>query len=232
MSTSRLIEVTAWTAGIVLLTAYAGMRTWSAYASDRGVDAMRQARAQHATATTEKEGPASLHAVRQDLLTATQPDTSTWARKRLAQYEQTLTYKVLPEAVLRIPRLRLEVPVYEGTSELTLNRGAGRITGTARIDGDAGNIGLAAHRDGFFRPLKDISVGDALFLDTVGETRQYRVTRLDIVGADNVSVLADTSSSTVTLVTCYPFYHVGSAPHRFIVRAEIDQRGFARRASE
>lgn len=227
MLPSRIIEITAWTAGILLLTTYAGMRTWSAYASDQGVDAMRQARAQHATAAAQTDASVAFDAVPQNSLTTAQPDTSTWAPKRLAQYKETLTHKAMPEAVLRIPRLGLEVPVYEGTSELALNRGAGRITGTARVESGAGNIGIAAHRDGFFRPLKDISVGDALFLDTVGATRPYRVTRLDIVDPDNVGVLADTSSPTVTLVTCYPFYHVGSAPQRFIVHAQIDQRGFA-----
>ena len=86
----------------------------------------------------------------------------------------------LPEAVLRVPKLKLEVPIYEGTSDHTLNRGAGRIEGTARI-GEAGNLGIAAHRDGFFRPLKSIAVGDVMFLDTVQETRHYRVVRVGIV---------------------------------------------------
>ncbi|HEU4484680.1 MAG TPA: class D sortase [Povalibacter sp.] len=127
----------------------------------------------------------------------------------------------MPQAVLRIPKLALEVPVYEGTSDVTLNRGAGRITGTAAVDSATGNIGIAAHRDGFFRPLKDIAVGDALSIATLSGEREYRVTKLDIVDPDDVSVLQSTDDSTVTLVTCYPFYYVGSAPKRYIVTAKL-----------
>ncbi len=127
----------------------------------------------------------------------------------------------MPQAVLRIPKLALEVPVYEGTSDVTLNRGAGRITGTAAVDSATGNIGIAAHRDGFFRPLKDIAVGDALSIATLSGEREYRVTKLDIVDPDDVSVLRSTDDSTVTLVTCYPFYYVGSAPKRYIVTAKL-----------
>ncbi|HEY6642043.1 class D sortase [Povalibacter sp.] len=217
----RLLEISAWIAGALLLAAYIGFRTWSANASADGVDAMRQARAQHAALlvqnTTEDFTPASPRA--QSLQTG-QPDTSLWNAKRLAQYRTALQHQGLPEAVLRVPKLKLEVPVYEGTSDLTLNRGAGRIAGTAAIDSATGNIGIAAHRDGFFRVLKDIRVGDTLFLDTVASTREYRITRLDIVDPGASSVLAPTETAQITLVTCYPFYFVGSAPQRFIVHAQ------------
>lgn len=230
----RFLELSAWTAGALLLTTYAGIKTWSAYASDQGVDAMRQARAQlTAAAQTDPSATAqSFAATHQNSLTTSQPDTSTWAPKRLAEYKESLTHKAMPEAVLRIPKLGLEVPIYEGTSDLTLNRGAGRISGTAEIDSETGNVGIAAHRDGFFRPLKDIKVGDAMFVDTVMATRQYRVTRLVIVDPSDVSVLDPTPASAITLVTCYPFYFVGSAPKRFIVHAQIDQRGLASGARE
>lgn len=188
---------------------------------------MRQARVQYAAAAQEQGTSASFGATQQNTLTIAPPDTSLWDKKRLAEYRESLSHKAVPAAVLRIPTLQLEVPVYEGTSDLTLNRGAGRITGTAGVDSDTGNVGIAAHRDGFFRPLKDIKVGDALFLDTVRETRQYRVTRLDIVTPDDVDVLKPTSAASITLVTCYPFYYVGSAPKRFIVHAQLDRRGFA-----
>jgi len=218
----RTVEAGAWVAGAALLATYLGVRAWSAHASDKAIDAMRQAREQSVVATSSEQAasPDSKN------LTVAQPDTSTWAPKRLADYQQTLSDSDLPGAVLRIPKLKLEVPVYEGTSDRTLNRGAGRIAGTARI-GDIGNLGIAAHRDGFFRPLKDIAVGDALFLDTVHETREYRVTHLDIVDPSNISVLDPTPNATITLVTCYPFYHVGSAPKRFIVRAQVGDRGIS-----
>ena len=123
-----------------------------------------------------------------------------------------------PVALLRIPRLGLEVPVLEGTDEWTLDRGLGHIEGTAR-PGEPGNVGIAGHRDGFFRPLKDIRDGDLVELALPGSVRRYRVERLSIVRPDAVRVLRPTPTPSLTLVTCYPFYFVGPAPERFIVRA-------------
>lgn len=126
-----------------------------------------------------------------------------------------------PRAVLRVPSLRLEVPVYAGTSTGVLNRGAGLIEGTALPGSDDGNIGIAAHRDSFFRSLQDVRPGAQLYIDTVQSTRRYRVTSISVVAPQDVAVLADTVGPSVTLVTCYPFHFVGAAPQRFIVRAEI-----------
>ena len=117
-----------------------------------------------------------------------------------------------------MPRLKIDVPVLEGTDDLTLNRGAGWIEGTAR-PGEPGNVALSAHRDGFFRALKDVAVGDEIVLETPRETTRYAVAWTKIVDPDDVSVLDETDGPAVTLVTCYPFYFVGSAPHRLIVRA-------------
>lgn len=227
MSAYRIVEIAAWSAGALLLATYVGVRTWSAQASDAGVKAMQQARAQHAAllaqaASSDTSSESSVNA-----LSTTAPDTSLWDGKRIAQYEQTLALKSMPEGVLRIPKFGLQVPVYEGTSDLTLNRGAGRIAGTAAIDSTNGNIGIAAHRDGFFRPLKDIEVGDTVFIDTLTATREYTVSSLDIVEPDDVGVLKPTAGASITLVTCYPFYFVGSAPKRFIVKARLTQDGVA-----
>jgi LPXTG-site transpeptidase (sortase) family protein len=228
---ARFLELATWTAGVLLLAAYFGLRTWSANAREEGVEAMREARAQQAAATESSAAPPAMavafEGVARTDFTVAEPDTSSWAAKRLAEYRASLTEQKVPAAVLRIPKLKLEVPVYEGTSKSTLDRGAGWIQGTAQVDSPEGNVGIAAHRDGFFRPLKDIAVGDALYLETVKTIRQYHVTSLEIVDPDDVGVLDETSASTVTLVTCYPFYFVGSAPKRFIVRAEVDQHGFA-----
>lgn len=122
-------------------------------------------------------------------------------------------------AVLRIGVIELEVPVYDGTDERFLIRGAGLVEGTA-APGGRGNIGIAAHRDGFFRGLKDVAIGDLIELDSPGTTRSYRITGLSVVEPADVHVLADTGEDLLTLVTCYPFYFVGNAPQRFIVRAE------------
>ena len=121
-------------------------------------------------------------------------------------------------AVLRIPGIELEVPVYHGTTEQSLRRGAGLVEGTAR-PGSAGNVGIAAHRDTHFRGLKDVAIGDVVELGTPDQTRVYRITMLEVVGPGDVHVLDDTGEPTLTLVTCYPFYFVGNAPQRFIVRA-------------
>jgi sortase A len=142
-----------------------------------------------------------------------------WSPGRVKAYKAALQRETPPTlAILRIPRLKLEVPVYDGTADAVLDLAAGRIEDTA-LPGQAGNVGIAAHRDGFFRVLKDIKEGDALVLDTPVATEQYRVEWIRITTPDDVSVIDPTPSPVVTLVGCYPFYHNGPAPQRFIVRA-------------
>jgi sortase A len=137
----------------------------------------------------------------------------------VSAWRQALSEPVpAPLAVLRIPKIRLEVPVLPGTDDRTLDRGVGHIEDTAH-PGTDGNLGIAGHRDGFFRGLKDISPGDVIELDTIQGTDTYRVERTWVVSPEEVSVLDPTSTRVLTLVTCYPFYFVGSAPDRFIVRA-------------
>lgn len=222
MNGQRSIEVSLWVAGLSFLAAYGAVRAWSGYASGQGIVAMREARAIHAAESRE-----SLD-VNIDETLATQtvppraiaPDMTTWSNARRAAYQGNAVGPPVPRAVLRIPALSLEVPIYEGTSAAVLNRGAGLIEGTA-LPGDDGNIGIAAHRDGFFRPLQHIGAGADLFIDTVQSTQRYRVTDVRVVAPTDVAVLESTVRPTVTLVTCYPFYFVGAAPQRFIVRAEI-----------
>ena len=105
-----------------------------------------------------------------------------------------------------------------GTDDRTLDRAVGHIEDTAP-PGTDGNSGIAGHRDGFFRGLKDIAAGDAIELDTLQGKEVYRVERTWVVEPEDVSVLDPTPTPALTLVTCYPFYFVGSAPQRFIVRA-------------
>ena len=148
-------------------------------------------------------------------------DFRLWSAKRIAEYEDSLAQHVAPPlAVLHISKFQLRVPVIEGTDELTLNRGIGHIAGTARPD-EEGNIGLAGHRDGFFRVLRDISRGDTIELQTTRATDRYVVDQIVLVRPDDVSVLQPRSVRSLTLVTCYPFYFIGSAPQRYIVRASI-----------
>jgi sortase A len=149
-------------------------------------------------------------------------DFSLWSEKRVNAYKAALGMKLeaQPLAILSIPRIGVKVPVFDGTDELILNRGAGRITGTAK-PGQPGNIGIAAHRDGFFRGLKDIRVGDRIALRAQSDEFLYTVDNIEIVQPTDVSVLRNRSTSSVTLVTCYPFYFVGDAPQRYIVHASI-----------
>jgi sortase A len=146
-------------------------------------------------------------------------DMKLWSAIRVRTYKAALKQKTPPTlAILRIPRIDLEVPVYDGTTDAVLDLAAGRIEGTA-LPGTVGNVGIAAHRDGFFRVLKDVKEGDTLVLETPTASEQYRVEWIRITTPDDVSVIDPTPDPAVTLVGCYPFYHRGSAPQRFIVRA-------------
>lgn len=148
-------------------------------------------------------------------------DLSLWSPKRVQAFKDSLAQDAdTPIAVLSIPKIHLEVPVFDGTEDLTLNRGVGRILGTARI-GQTGNLGIAGHRDGFFRGLKDVAPGDAVELVLHGQTLTYVVDTIQIVNPRDVGVLGPTPNATLTLVTCYPFYFVGSAPQRYIVSASV-----------
>lgn len=145
-----------------------------------------------------------------------------WSQKRIEAYKQALAMKFgTPVAILSIPRIGIdEVPVFPGTDDWTLNRGAGLISGTGR-PGGSGNVGIAAHRDGFFRGLKDIQVGDRIELEANRGEFQYKVEDIEIVDPSNVNVLRTRAKPSLTLVTCYPFYFVGDAPLRYIVHAVL-----------
>jgi sortase A len=119
---------------------------------------------------------------------------------------------------LEIPRLGLSAIVLEGVEARTLRRGAGHIPGTA-LPVQNGNVGIAGHRDSFFRALKDIGKNDIITMITPEGTYRYEVEWTRIVMPDDTEVLDDPGKPALTLVTCYPFYYVGSAPKRFIVRA-------------
>ncbi|HVG10032.1 MAG TPA: class D sortase [Thermoanaerobaculia bacterium] len=118
-----------------------------------------------------------------------------------------------------IPRLGVSAIVLEGVDKKALRRGAGHIPATALPEQEEGNVGIAAHRDSFFRGLKDIQEDDTIEMTTLDGTFRYEVEWTKIVKPADVSVLEPTDEPVLTLVTCYPFYFVGSAPKRFIVRA-------------
>jgi sortase A len=150
------------------------------------------------------------------------PDFRLWSPQRVKAYQASLAANIpSPLGDLEIPSLKIEVPVLDGTDELTLNRGVGHIDGTP-LPGEAGNIGVAGHRDGFFRGLKDLRVGDSVDLYSQNGNTRYVVDEIRIVPPEDVSVLGPRSRPSITLVTCYPFYFVGSAPLRYIVHASTE----------
>jgi sortase A len=119
---------------------------------------------------------------------------------------------------IEIPRLRFSAVVVEGIDSTNLRHAVGHIPGTA-LPGEPGNVGLAGHRDTFFRTLKNLGTGDEIQFSTPGGSIKYVVESLIIVEPDNVGVLAPSSENLLTLVTCYPFSYIGAAPRRWIVRA-------------
>jgi len=196
--------------GVLLLSFYVAARIHGLVSSRSDLNRFwqeqnRSARDQRATAFDQK----------------LEPDFQLWSPKRIAAYKITLESGLPPPlAALRIGAIHLDVPVLEGTDDFTLNRAVGHIDGTAE-PGKEGNVGIAGHRDGFFRGLKDIQQGDGIELITRDKRITYVVDEILIVSPEDVSVLAPRSKSSLTLVTCYPFYFVGSAPQRFIVHATI-----------
>jgi len=150
------------------------------------------------------------------------PDTALWAPGRIADYQSSLSTD-LPSllGILAIPAVGLEVPIYPTDSELLMDRGSGVIRGMS-YPHEGGNIGIAGHRDGYFRVLKDVRPGDKMLLQTLEGPKQFTVDTTQVVEASDTTLLRDTQQQTVTLVTCYPFYFVGHAPQRFIVTASLD----------
>lgn len=194
-------EVIAWTVGVVCLAGWIFATAGGRIARHEALTTFAAAQALHAAAA---------------------PDTTLWSPERIQAWNETRKIPgPAPLAILRIRRVGLEVPVLEGTDDWTLNRAAGHIADTA-APGSEGNSGIAAHRDGFFRSLKDVRVGDLLEVETLRGIARYRIERTWIVDPEDVSVLDPTPGAAVTLVTCYPFYFVGSAPQRYIVRAVRD----------
>ena len=199
-------EPVAWFAGLVCLVAWGALR----------VDSMTGAR-------QELDRFAALQAAgRRQASAAPQisaPDFTLWDEERITAWRTALNEPAPPPlGVLRIPKIRLEVAVLPGTGDFVLNRAVGHIDDTA-VPGADGNSGIAGHRDGFFRGLKDIGPGAEIELETLRGREVYRVERIWVVAPEDVSVLDATPVRSLTLVTCYPFYHVGPAPQRYIVRA-------------
>jgi len=226
---TKTLEVLLWVSGSLLLSIFAAHLALAEYHRIQGIESFNEQisidpidisvvapiEAVEQVATARVQTPILEH----DVSTA---DQTLWSAGRIRSFAASLVEKpgdIL--AVFSIPRLDLEVPVYDGASDLHMDLGVARIEGTA-MPGRGSNMGIAGHRDGFFRVLKDIRFGDELIVKTASGNRIYTVQQTMIVEPTVVNVLDDTDQEAITLVTCYPFYFVGHAPERFIVRAVLN----------
>ena len=202
----RVAERLAWTLGFVCLFAWGALRAAGEAGSRHELERFA-ALADTTTAAPPGGDPVAA------------PDLSLWDAERIAAWQSTLDDPSPPPlGVLRIPRIRLEVAVLPGTDDWVLDRAVGHIDGTV-APGAVGNSAIAGHRDGFFRGLKDLEVGDAIEIETLQGREVYQIERFWVVAPEDVWVLDPTPTRSLTLVTCFPFYHVGPAPQRYIVRA-------------
>lgn len=119
---------------------------------------------------------------------------------------------------LSFPRQEATFDVVEGTTAKALRKGPGHLEGSA-MPGKSGNTVIAGHRDTHFRVLKDVVVGDEILIDAAAKSYRYRIVEAKIVSPKDVRSLRPESDAVITLITCYPFYYVGPAPQRFVVRA-------------
>lgn len=203
----RRTEQTLLATGLTLLLAWAGVRFYSLGSSRAAIEKFQAN--ERAGATGEVHSSSAV-------------DFRLWSNERISAYQKSLTeFTATPLAILRIQTIGLVVPIFDGTDDLTLDRGVGRIIGTSQL-GHSGNLGVAGHRDGFFRSLGELSIGDIVEVERPGHVDHYVVSETRIVTPDDVSVLKPTASPTLTLVTCFPFHFVGHAPKRYIVTAILD----------
>jgi sortase A len=135
----------------------------------------------------------------------------------LLDFDLTVDRSILGR--IEIPRIGLKAMIREGVSQRTLALAVGHIPGTA-VPGKTGNVGMAGHRDTFFRDLRNVRLGDNIIVTTLDGSFEYRVETSEVVRPQDTRVLNDAGRPELTLVTCYPFYYVGSAPERFVVHAK------------
>ena len=219
----RVGEAASYVAGVLLLGFFLVQLAQGEVERRGAIDAFQE---QLAVAQAASEVAPPVPAVPEnpaDFKNVGAPDTTLWAPGRVADYQASLLEDLPPVlGVLEVPSVNLKVPVYQTNTELVMDRAAGVIDGMA-YPHEGGNIGISGHRDGYFRALKDIKVGDAIMLQTLEGEKRFVIDETHIVEIDDTRLLKDTRDQTVTLVTCYPFYFVGHAPQRFIVTATLDE---------
>jgi sortase A len=212
----RAVEVVLGILGLVLTGLYAGAML-DRYANSRV--ALGEFQAEMAPTSAESQGAVLSKDAQAPQATAA--DSNQGYAGRIVAVENFLDVKATAAiAVLQIPKLHLAVPVFKDTKKLSLNRGVGWIEGTAAPTQE-GNMGIAGHRDTFFRGLRHLERGDEILLVTREGTESFRVKRTEIVSPQKTSVLKPGAGRSLTLVTCYPFYYIGRAPKRFVVQAML-----------
>ena len=217
----RFCEFAFITLGVALLALYAffRMHAWFFQAYDSwSFDQVLKHRTHEADASRLPESPQNTPNLETEPEVANYRD---WAPARALAHEKSLKRQLRGiVGRLLIPALDLNVMVLEGTDPWTLNRAVGHIERTA-LPGRAGNVGISAHRDGYFRNLGRIARGDEISILTSEKTYTYAVESTHIVNPGDIGVLAPSDQPVLTLVTCFPFYFVGDAPQRFIVKAHL-----------
>jgi LPXTG-site transpeptidase (sortase) family protein len=232
----RFCEFAFITLGVALLSVYVffRMHAWFFQAYDSwSFDQVLKDRTHEADASRLPEGQRNtpnletepdLANPRNTTNLETEPEVANyrdWAPARALAHEKSLKRQLRGiVGRLLIPALDLNVMVLEGTDPWTLNRAVGHIESTA-LPGRAGNVGISAHRDGYFRNLGHIARGDEISILTPEKTYRYAVESTRIVNPGDIEVLAPSDQPVLTLVTCFPFYFVGDAPQRFIVKAQL-----------
>lgn len=212
---SRAIERACWILAGVSLALYVAVRTDAAVAGKAALAAASAPVATHTVDanTVEINTTGETHATNVAPMTRTETAAPGTALMDAPPAEWL--------GSLEIPSLDLRAALYSDASAINLNRGAVLIPRMA-APGEAGNLGIAAHRDGIFRPLENIEVGAAIEVRAAGFHYVYHVTAITVVERTDGALLRRTAEPSITLVTCYPFRYVGPAPERFVVRGRLD----------
>ena len=122
-----------------------------------------------------------------------------------------------PIARLDLPRLAVRQHVLRGASGGSMAFGLGHVDGTAPPNAP-GNCVLVGHRDTWFSFLREVQIGDELVLRTASGRVRYRVDSMEVIEADDRSVLEPSAENRLTLVTCYPLSGLAASDHRYVVR--------------
>jgi sortase A len=181
----RWLEYSAWAMGGSLLLLYAAARLYSEVAREQGLVEFQRAHAALAQTAVPPMRESRISVTGADPLPPI--DQSLWSSQRIRAFAASIASPGVPQGVLRVPALEIAVPIYAGTSEVNLNRGAAHIEGTAPLAA-RGNAGIAAHRDGFFRKLKDIAIDAEVDLDMGSYSLRYRVVEISVVMPTEIHV--------------------------------------------